>query len=122
VAEKSTRVCGLNFRLGVSSLDVDALRADGSLIDQPGTSLKFSLLRTCMQSSGGVLFATFGEHTVGRRRRAATGRSTISRGMRPGMGEDMSAPRTIAPPMNMPLELSVAAAVAVRFARPRSCE
>jgi hypothetical protein len=31
--------------------------------------------------------------------------------MRPGMGEDMSAPRTIAPPMNMPLELSVAAAV-----------
>ena len=33
MAEKSTRFCGLNFRLGVSSLDVDALRADGSLID-----------------------------------------------------------------------------------------
>ena len=31
--EKSIRVCGLNFRLGVSTLEVDALRADGSLID-----------------------------------------------------------------------------------------
>ena len=33
MAEKSIRVCGLNFRLGVSSLDVDALRGDGTLID-----------------------------------------------------------------------------------------
>jgi len=31
--EKSIRVCGVNFRLGVSTLEVDALRADGSLID-----------------------------------------------------------------------------------------
>jgi hypothetical protein len=31
--EKSIRVCGLNFRLGVSTLEVDALRADGTLID-----------------------------------------------------------------------------------------
>ena len=33
MAEKSIRVRGLNFRLGVSSLDVDALRADGTVID-----------------------------------------------------------------------------------------
>ena len=33
MAEKSIRVCGLHFRIGVSSLDVDALRADGTLID-----------------------------------------------------------------------------------------
>jgi len=31
--EKWIRVCGLNFRLGVSTLEVDALRANGSLID-----------------------------------------------------------------------------------------
>jgi hypothetical protein len=31
--EKSICVCGVNFRLGVSTLEVDALRADGSLID-----------------------------------------------------------------------------------------
>ena len=31
--EKLIRVCGLNFRLGVSTFEVDALRADGSLID-----------------------------------------------------------------------------------------
>jgi hypothetical protein len=33
MAEKSIRVCGLNFRLGVSTLEVDVLRADGTLID-----------------------------------------------------------------------------------------
>jgi hypothetical protein len=33
MAEKSIRVCGLNFRLGVSTLEVDDLRADGTLIN-----------------------------------------------------------------------------------------
>lgn len=33
MAEKSIRVCGLNFRLGVSTLEVDAHCADGTLID-----------------------------------------------------------------------------------------
>ena len=31
--EKSIRVCGLNFHLGMSVLEVDALRPDGTLID-----------------------------------------------------------------------------------------
>jgi hypothetical protein len=53
-----------------------------------------------------------GTATVGRRRRAATGRSTTSRGMKPAMDEGTRATLATAPPMNAALELSVAAAVA----------
>jgi hypothetical protein len=54
-----------------------------------------------------------GTAIVGRLRREATGRSTISRGMRPGMDEETRATPDIAPPMNAALDLSVAAGLAV---------
>jgi hypothetical protein len=50
---------------------------------------------------------------MGRHRLGATGRSTISRGMRLGTGKGMWAKPDIAPPMNTALELSVEAAAVV---------
>jgi hypothetical protein len=56
MAEKSIRVCGLNFRLGVSALEVDALRADGSLIDTARYELQVL--------SFAELYAKFGRRAV----------------------------------------------------------
>jgi hypothetical protein len=59
---KLIRVCGLNFRLGVSTLEADALRADGSLIDTARyESRALSFVK---------LYATFGRRAVRYFRRA----------------------------------------------------
>jgi len=69
--EKSIRVCGLNFRLGVSTLEVDALRADGSLID--------TARHESQVLSFAELYAKFGRRAVRFFRRAyGWNRPTIS--------------------------------------------
>ena len=54
--EKSIRVCGLHVRLGVSTLEVDALRADGTHID---TARYESKLLSFVES-----YAKFGRRAV----------------------------------------------------------